>query len=137
MLIRWARAIAKPWTRAILLAIGLPLTLPLGFFAVVGATTIASPDVGDWKSAASGFGGLLGLASAWARVFIPSQRFKTSALLFWATTVGLVIGLATAVLITSFFAYGTYPLLPTLAAVALAVGIFLLGATIGARSDAL
>lgn len=99
-----------------------------GFFVslVEHYNEYASP---PYRLGAIGFGALVGLAAAWCRVLISNPAYQLSSALFFSTVVGLVVGIVTAVVqlaIVSILLHWFYALVAFL-------GVWLLGATIGAR----
>ena len=132
----------RSWTRVILLVLGIVGTVMLAPMALFGAYSgvvalLFYRDAGDvgmaYRMGAIGLAGVLGMLAAWCRLLIANERYRRSAVLFYSTVVGLVIGIATAVV---FFG-GAWVSAPSpmfwLALVVVLLGIGLLGATIGAR----
>lgn len=132
--------------RGVLLIVGVVCTVALTPLALIGLFVAVSGFL--FGSAADEiemafsvallfFGGLFGMAAAWCRILILNDLYRRSGRLFYSTIAGLVIGIATAILV--FRRFGTtIPELPfwIASAVVLLVvllGVALLGATVGAR----
>jgi hypothetical protein len=133
----WANIIDIWEVRVSLIMLGVPITLVLGFFALIGASSIAMvfayPE-GNLQAFLLGAAGIIGISSGWVRVLVRSERFRRSRGLRWATTVGLGVGLFIAIWLALGLTQDPRPILPWFGASAAVVGVFLLGATIGARN---
>src|SRR5258708_14718520 len=134
MLRAWAAAMSNPMVRAGLVLLGVPLTLVLGFFAVLGTSAMLAES--NFPAGVLGVGGLIGIAGAWMRLVVPGHKLRASPGLLWGTAFGLVVGMVIAAWMTFWLLYDLRTVLPWLAACAFVIGVFLLGATVGERWNA-
>jgi hypothetical protein len=138
MLHAWATSLNDRWVRVGLIFVGIPLTLVLGAFSVIGITTVVdtSSYPGQIGEIAMSVGGLIGLTAGWFRFAMSSERLKSSSGRYWAVVAGLIVGN----IVAGWMAVGLFDglriILPWFAAIALVVGVYLLGATVGERSNA-
>lgn len=134
----WSIALQNRKLRGLLIAVGVLATIAFAPMSVFGAYMLVvslssdSPDryhfIG-WSLV--GTGGVLGIAGAWVRLLVSSQKFQANGLLKWATVAALAAGLLVAGVTFSAVLRNPANLLAWLMAPALVVGLFLLGATLG------
>jgi hypothetical protein len=78
-----------------------------------------------------GSGGVIGIAGAWVRLLVRQTHFQTRPGLKWATAGSLAAGLLAAAFTFTGVLRNSADLMAWLMLPALAVGVFLLGATVG------
>lgn len=143
MLRAWSVAMEKKTVRASLLLAGVLATVAFGplsafgvYVLVAGMTAQARDNLHLIAWGVIGIGGVIGIAGAWARLLVPGTHFQTRPLLKWATAASLAVGLLVAAFTFTGVLRDPSDLMSWLMLPTLAVGVFLLGATIGeVRSD--
>lgn len=138
MLRTWSIALQGRKIRGLLVAVGLLATIAFSPMSVFGAYMLIMSLLSDAPDryrfigwGVVGAGGVIGIAGAWVRLLVPSNRFQASAPLKWGTAVALAIGVLVAGLTFSGVARNPANVMAWLMAPALIVGVLLLGATIG------
>lgn len=138
MLRAWAIALQDRKLRGLLLAVGVLATIAFGPMSAFGAYVLVMSLLSDASDryhfigwSVVGTGGVIGISGAWVRLLVPSQRFQTSAWLKWGTAAALAAGVLVATLTFTGVLRNPSNVMAWLMVPALAIGVFLLGATIG------
>ncbi|HYC35289.1 MAG TPA: hypothetical protein VEC19_02620 [Usitatibacter sp.] len=144
MLRAWAKQADRVEVRALLAFFGIFGTIALAPLAGFGTymlilTPFSSADDRyhflGWSIV--GTFGLFGIVAAWLRVLVPSRIFAAHPVLFWATVTGLTSGLCIGILFMVPALFGRFNAMAAMAFIPVVIGVFLLGATLGARKGAL
>jgi hypothetical protein len=136
----WSRILAKRPVRGALIATGALASIILIPFASSGAILGGQAlldgyiDLGTVRATMLGVGGLFGVLAAWVRVLAEDRKLTDVPWLWWAVLLGLLCGNVSAVVVLSAADHG---FVIGLFVVAIAIGVFLMGATIGARTNAI
>lgn len=138
MLRACATALQDRKVRALLIAVGVLATIAFGPMSVFGAYVLIAALLSDapdryhfigWSIV--GTGGVIGIVGGWVRLLVPSQQFQANALLKWGTATALAAGLLVAALTFTGVLRNAANVMAWLMVPALAIGVFLLAATIG------
>jgi hypothetical protein len=114
-----------------------PLSLIGASYAISALADISRAPIGAIEVALMGIAGILGIAAAWVRILVPRHKFKASGLLRWLTAGALVPGIVVAGLWCLPIIDNPLELILWAAVAVFAMGVFLLGATIGETKNAL
>lgn len=132
MFAKWAQLINSPAIRVFLYLVGFPLTLIFGAFGIFGIVwgLLALPD--SIFLLLYALAGVFGLVAAWLRITVP-QLLHRSPTIRLTILCALIAGTLLAGWQAIFVVGNNSPLIPWLSLVALPIGLFLVGATIGAK----
>ena len=138
MLRAWASALNKTAVRVGLIVTGAVATVAFGPLSAFGAYMLVLAVFSDapdryhfigWSIV--GAGGLLGMIGAWVRLLAPNRVFRGSRALRWVTACALGAGVVVTGLTFVGVIWKPGDVMAWLMLPATAIGIFLLGATLG------
>lgn len=137
MLRKWADSLDRLPVRLVLIAVGLLVSLPLGWLALLGVVTtyddLRANNLTSPSTFLLGTCGLLAMLAAWLRLVLPRSAFTNNMLLRHATTSALAVGIVVALVLFIPSLAGSNSAFLLVAPV-IPIGIYLCGATLGAAA---
>jgi hypothetical protein len=133
----WTRALDKPVVRIILFTFGLVATAVFAPISTFGATLLflnAPHTLKDLGWPLLGLAGLLGIIGAWVRLLTPRTRIERSKILKIAIYILLFPSIVLSCFLLFYLILNGISFISMFGVISLPIGVFLLGATIGAQS---